>query len=355
MIDINNIREKLGRNEKNGSIMIKILRNNLGNLMDISLESVNLFNIQVRGSIFTLNRDINFNLVFTHYNPKTGIREAIVNLKELNLNIGLFIVLTWSEEKNFLKAGGIGGSDLKSIKAEQKPGKIRMGKNGTFYRIGDKGIEIGLFRVREANQNVLMSNAKEMWDFNVKKVSILIEGCNSKNHLFNTILLQQCLVILVTGFEIYTRSRFIEIEKECKIPNIEALMNEFVKKDYLKENVQNYAKSKEKSLLESILKVKRGIGLINFQNWHDCKKAYNIAYGIKFGEIQEIKNKILMNIQNYIKLRHKIIHSIKPITVINFDRIPQEKPIFLNKKYIEQTKEDFVQFIDKLHKLTESL
>ncbi|NMG83273.1 MAG: hypothetical protein GIS02_03585 [Methanosarcinales archaeon] len=338
--------------EKEGTLEFRITK---GNLMNTSLENVLFFDIQVRDSRFALHRDKNVDLVFTHWNTKMGIRVAKINIREFSADGGLFIALTWSGKESYLYAGEEGGLNLKSSKAEQKGGEIRMGKNGALYQIGEEGIEVGWYRVREAGRDVLEPSAKEIWDFTVTKVNILIEGCKLKDFLFESTLVQQCSTMLVTGFEVYTRTRFVEMEKEGKKPNIEGLMKEFARKKFVKDEIENYAKSMGKSLLESMLEVRKGKGVINFQNWKDCKAAYNKAYGIKFGEIPNLTGGILENIQNYIALRHKIIYSKYDMTVLNFDKVPPEEPIFANKEFIEQVRDDFIEFMEKLHRETEAV
>lgn len=337
--------------EKEGTLEFRVTK---GNLMDISLESVLFFDVQVGESRFALHRDENFDLISTHWNTRTGIRMAKVNIREFNDDMGLFIALTWSEKENYLYVGEKGGLNLKSNKAEQKGGEIRMGTNGALYQIGDEGIEVGWYRVRETGHDVLEPTAKEIWDFAVTKVNILIGGCNLKDFLFESTLVQQCLIMLVTGFEVYTRTRFVEMEKEGKRPNIEGLMKEFAKTKFAKDEIEDYAKSMGKSLLESMLEVRKGKELINFQNWEDCKTAYNKAYGIKFGEIPNSKGGISKSIQKYIALRHKIVQSKYDMTVLNFDRVPPEEPVFANKEFIEQTRDNFIEFMERLHQETEA-
>ena len=154
--------------EKEGTLEFRITK---GNLMDTSLENVLFFDIQVGESRFALHRDKNFNLVFTHWSTKTGIRVAKVNIREFNTDKGLFIALTWSGKENYLYVGEEGGLNLKSSKAEQKGGEIRMGKNGALYQIGEESIEVGWYRVREAGRDVLEPTAKEIWDFTVTNSS----------------------------------------------------------------------------------------------------------------------------------------------------------------------------------------
>lgn len=337
--------------EKEGTLEFRVTK---GNLMDISLENVLFFDVQVGESRFALHRDKNFDLIFTHWNTRTAIRVAKVSIREFNDDMGLFIALTWSEQENYLYVGTECGLNLKSNKAEPKSGEIRIDTNGALYQMGDEGIEVGWYRVREAGQDILEPTAKEIWDFAVTRVNILIGGCKLKDFLFESTLVQQCLILLVTGFEVYTRTRFVEMEKEGKRSNIEGLMKEFAGKKSVKDEIEYYAKSMEKSLLESLLEAKKAKGLINFQNWEVCKTAYNKAYGIRFGEIPNLKGGILENIQEYIALRHKIIHSKYDMTVLNFDRVPPEEPAFANKEFIEQTRDNFIEFMEKLHRETEA-
>jgi len=82
-------------NEKEGTLEFKVSK---GNLMDTSLENVLFFDVQVSKSRFALHRDKNFELVFTHWNTRTGVRIAKVNVRQFNIDRGLFIALTWSEK-----------------------------------------------------------------------------------------------------------------------------------------------------------------------------------------------------------------------------------------------------------------
>ena len=248
--------------------------------------------------------------------------------------------------------GEEGGSNLKFSKAEQKGGKIRIGENGALYQIGDQGLEVGWYRIRKNGEDVLKPTAKEIWDWTITRVNILIEGSKLKDFLFESTLVQQCLVMLVTGFEIYTKERFIEMAKEGKTPDIEALMKEFINREPMKEEIEHHAIITGKSFLESMLEVRGGKGVINFQNWEDCKAAYSKGYGIKFGDIPDLRSVVLAHIRDVIELRHKIIHSGNDMTILNWDRVPPEEPIFAKKEFIEQARDAFVEFVEKLHNLT---
>ncbi len=320
--------------------------------MDTFLQKILILDIQVGESRFFLHRNKNFDLIFTHWSTRRGIRMARVNIWGFNLYRGLFISLTWSEEENNLYVGEQGGLNLKFNKAEQRERIIRMGINGELYKVGDEGVDVAWYHIREDSCDFLIPTAKEIWEFKIKRINTIIEGCKSKNFLFESTLVLQCLVMLVTGFEAFTQKRFIKIEREGNIPNIKSLMNDFARDKYTKEKVKDYAESTGKSLLESMLELRNGRGLINFQNWRDCKRAYNRAYGIIFGELFPLESKIFENIKKYFEWRHKIIHSKVDMTILNFDKVPEEEPIFAKKEFIEQVRDDYIKLINKLHEYT---
>lgn len=319
-------------------------------LFDAS-KDVMFFEFQKNNSMFSLTRNKNLDLVFVHWNTKTGIREAKISMKDFNPATELLIGITWSEKENRLDVGEVGTQNAKCVVATQKGGTVRKGVNGALYQIGDTGVVIPTFQVREGGKDVLLPMAKEVWDFTITKVNVLINGCKLGDFLFQSILVQQCVVMLVTGFEVYTKNRFIEMEKEGKKPNLEALLNEFAKKDETRKEIEDYAKQPGKNIFAALVEL-RGRGLINFQEWDKCKAAYNKSYHIKFGEIPELRPEIIPRIQKYATWRHKIIHSKKDMTVLNADNVPPEQPTFATKEFIESARDDFIEFIEKLHKMT---
>ena len=93
-------------------------------------------------------------------------------------------------------------------------------------------------------------------------------------------------------------------------------------------------------------------GVINFQNWDDCKRAYSLGYNIQFGTIPDLRSDVLVRIQQYIKWRHRVMHASEDMTVLNSENVPPEEPVFANFALAEQAKKDFVEFIEKLHAQT---
>ncbi|MCU4139284.1 MAG: hypothetical protein MW690_001216 [Methanophagales archaeon] len=231
--------------------------------------------------------------------------------------------------------------------------KFRVGKDGRIYQIGGKDIRVGYYRVKVGKEVVLEPTAKEIFDFQMEKIRILIENCKKGDFLFESTLVQQIIVMLTTAFEVYTRTRFIELEKEGKIVNMEALYNHFVPKKYreqFKEDVRESANKQGKTELEVFIERRR----VNFQNWKDFKDAYNKGYGLKIGEVS-VSNDILLDVQRFIDWRHKIIHSKDDRTMINFEEVPPAEPIFTNKDLAEKGLNIFRKFINEFHKSTLNL
>lgn len=195
-----------------------------------------LFDIQRGSSRLILHTIGAANLVFSHWSTRTGIREASVNLKGLNTSAQLYIALTWSMEEIFLFVADSDHHPLRKSKGLKRKGSVLMGKDGELCLVGDEGIDVPYASMRIAGQEVVSSDARMIWDLTETKVSKLFEGFTlSSDYLFKTTLAQQCLVMLVTGFEVYTQERFGEIERfNIKRADTEALIQAFDKKVHTK-------------------------------------------------------------------------------------------------------------------------
>jgi hypothetical protein len=213
------------------------------------------------------------------------------------------VAFRWSAKETYLYVSEPEKSIVKASRGEPRGGRLRIDENGAIYQIGDSGLENGSYRVIEDGKNVLLPFAKEAWGSTITKVNVLIDGCKLKDCLFETTVVQQCVVMLVTGLEVYTKNRFLEMEQNGKNANSESLMKEFANSTDVRKDVENYSASNNISILQSLIKI-RGHSLINFQDWDKCKKAFNKGYNIKFGEIPDQKPVILEIISKYCQWRH---------------------------------------------------
>ncbi len=335
-------------NENEGTISFVVHNSNL---FDKNIPNIRILELAKGNTVFILERDYEFNLKFIQSNPNYGTKIAKINIQEFIASKELFIAFTWSEKENILYVGDRERGILRKARSVIIPTLIfRMGRDGHVYQIGDEGIQIGYYRVKVGNRIILEPTAKEIFDFQMEKIKILIDNCKKGDFLFESTLVQQIIVMLTTAFETYTKTRFIELEKEGKPPNMENLYNRFVSrryKDKVREEIREISKEEGKTELEVFVSKRH----INFQNWEDFKDAYNKGYGVKVGQIG-VPNDILVEIQKFIKWRHKIVHSKEDQTIINFENVPPAEPIFTNKELAERGLYIFKEFINKFHEYT---
>jgi hypothetical protein len=335
-------------NENEGTITFGL---RASNLLDVRLPLVRIFEISKGKTVFVLERDANFDLRFIQSNPNYKTKVAKVNIKNFCGNSKIFITLSWSKKENIVYVGEQGKGELRNGKSSEEPDiNFRVGKNGEIYQIGDKGIKVRGYRVKMGNEVVLEPTAKELFDFQLERVEILIKNCKKGDFMFESTLVQQIIVMLTTAFELYARTRFIELEAEGKSVNLEKLFKRFVSNKYreqTKKEINQTATKQGKT--EITVFIERRI--INFQDWKCFKEAYNKGYNLKVGKIG-IPNEILGDVQKFIEWRHKIIHSKGEQTMINFEEVPPATPIFTTKELAEKGLNTFQKFVDIFHKNT---
>jgi len=120
----------------------------------------------------------------------------------------------------------------------------------------------------------------------------------------------------------------------------------------LESKLQLEAIDENKTFLQKLIENK----IINFQNYDQCKNAYNRAYDIKFNELQFSNDpKNIEILKTFIDYRHYIIHSsplFKPLDdsfalIDNFE--------FENYRKGKKAIEVFNNFITEFHDLTLTL
>jgi hypothetical protein len=316
---------------------------------DLAEDNRYFFEVQLGGSKLVLFRDKDLNIRFIHSRPDSDIRIATVGLAGLRASERLSIILTWSKDGDSLSVSDVFSPNY-IYAAQQTKGAI-VPREESSSSVHGKLWSTGSYRKSLAD--VELSDAKGLWDWQLTSVYNLIDGlsacwsvdeCKWRNALFKSTLAMQCIVILVTGFEAYTRSRFAEIEKEGKNPNIDALLKRFDPHGDSKKEREEYINETGGSILSSILEIRNGKGLINFQNFEQCKDAYNKCYGIKFGELWNV-GLTLSRIQNYIKYRHACIHN-KGIPTIGYDT--KGYHILVDIPQVEEAASDFSYFVETL-------
>ncbi len=338
-------------NEQEGTITFAVGKSNLFNK---SIQLISIFEAVKGQTVFSLDRDSDFNLRFIQSNPNYETKIAKINIQEFCNTSILYITFTWSEIRNVIYVEDRGIGVLRTAKSFEDPNiKLRVNKDGGVCKIGDKDIRVGYYRVKVDKEVVLEPVAKEIFDFWMVKIGVLIENCKRGDFLFESTLVQQIIVMLTTAFEVYTRTRFVELEKESNAVSMEALYSHFLSKKYreqFKEEIRESANKQRKTELEVFIEKR----CVNFQNWEDFKDVYNKGHNLKIMDVR-VSNDALLDVQMFIKWRHEIIHSKDDQTMKKNEEIPSAEPIFANKDLALRGLAAFKEFISEFHKSTKNI
>jgi hypothetical protein len=231
--------------------------------------------------------------------------------------------------------------------------KILRIVEGEIMQIGDDGVEVMEARVFSNGKYVLEPTAIEAWNSTIKAVDILQSGASEKGFIYEVVQSNVSISTLVTGFEIYTKKRCLELEKEGIKPDLDALVNRVFSNNERDnnepENLRKKVEAIGKTLFEEIIQNK-----VNFQSYDECKRVYSKAYGIRFGELG-LNSDELTNLQKTIQFRHRIIHVSPLLSIVNQSEVPPKEPIFSNKDFAKNSIVLFDKFIQLLHKATLNL
>lgn len=311
-----------------------------------------LFEIASGAHIFRVEKDNELRLSFYHSSPGTGTRVATIDLKNVVPSSKVFLAFSWTPAEINLHVGPrIAGGQLVFAKGIPSPRQYRVGKDGSIYQVGDVGVEVMGVSVYQNGKPILQPTALDAWKSTVESVGVLLGGSSEKGYVFDVVASNLTISILVTGFEAYCKIRFLELEQEGIKPDIAALISKFFsqkERDISEPDIiASEAEADHVSFLQKIVEKRR----IDFQNYEECKRAYNKAYVLKFGEI-DIASNDLEFLQRLIKYRHRIVHVSPLLGMLNQGEVPPEEPVFSNKKLANDALKCFDIFITKFHEAT---
>lgn len=321
-------------------------------IFDPSLGRRTILEIETGAIIFKVERDPDLNLHFIHSSPGTGTRTASVDLKPLKNGNMLTYFLIWSPQEIRLLVGNRGKPELHLLEGKGKTSctRLQIGYDGETYLLGGDGVEVMGARIIKNGKQVIQPNAIETWKETITAIEILQTGKSDKGHIFDVVCANMAIEMLVTGFETYCERRFLELENEGISVDWDSIVRRFTSQGEREQKLQN--KIEQDAASEGISPIRKFVESkrINFQNFNECKRAFNKGYGIKFGEV--INNTFFEPIKIIIKFRHRIVHVSPLISILNQDRVPPEEPVFSNRQYVNDMIKIFDDFIRELHSAT---
>ena len=303
---------------------------------------------------FRVERDSDFHMHFFHASPGTGTRVATVDVASLAPADALWFGFVWSPEETRLHVGNADrkGQLLQGTGIASRR-RFQVGSDGTVHRLGDQSLEVTGATVKVDGRTIIQPTAIEAWNNTLNAIRLLGSGTSSEGFLYEVVVTNVSISMLVTGYEAYYRSRFLELEAECLPPNFDALVDKFLSREEReasqKKLIEDEATRVGISPIRLLIEVRRRI---NFQNYKESRIAFARGYGIRFGVDLGVANEVLGQMQKVFDYRHRVIHRSPLLSIVNEDRVPAEAPIFADGNYRREAVAVFQEFVNALHGAT---
>lgn len=324
--------------------------------------SENLFKKDIVGIIYEIatgeiyyriEKDNDLNLKYYRSSPGTGTKVAKVNISELSYSESINIFMTWSPDNISLHiVNTTGEKKVLTSEGENSNKQFRVAPDGGIIQIGDDNVQTKGFEMYVGGKPFLQPTALDNWENKVSAINLLFDS-KSKNtdNRWEAVITNMALVIMVTGFESYCKTRFLEMEKEGIKLNFSDLLNSFSTKIEKENNVEEYIHQKAKEYNVTSLKYIIDNKRIDFQNFKRCNTAFKKGYNILFYEDLNVSTKKIELLKEVIKYRHRIVHYSMYEASFNMEDHSAD-PIFVQVKFGRECLSAFEDFIKELHKKT---
>jgi hypothetical protein len=306
--------------------------------------------------LFRLERGRPRVLRFFHASPGTGTRVATIDLSSAPEFDKAFLLFGWSptEIKFWCGPRVPDGEQLLTADGVPSPRQFQIGTDGSVLQMGDQGVDVMGMHVYEGGKPIVLPSAIQAWENTATAIRILRTGQSGEGFSYEVVVSSLTLVMLVTGFEAYTKTRLSELEMEGISPNSRALFDSFSSKGRRVSGEYSEMEETATSSGVSILKQIIERGSINFQNYEDVKKAFSRAYDISLATIG-IESGEVESLRKYVRYRHRIVHVSPLLGVLNLAEVPPEAPVFANRALADAALGCFDSVVKKLHAATLAL
>lgn len=327
-----------------------------------TFSSENLFEKEIGGIIYEIvtgeiyyriEKDNNLNLKYYRSSPGTGTKVAVVNISELSYSEVIRIFMTWKPENISLHiTNTTGEKKVLTGEGENSNKQFRVAPDGGIIQIGDDNVQIMGFEMYVGGKPFLQPTAIDNWQSKVSAINLLFDSePKNEEKRWESVITNMALVIMVTGFESYCKTRFLEMEKEGIKLNFSDLLNSFSTKFEKENNIEDYINQKAKENNIASLKYIVDNKRIDFQNFKRCNTAFKKGYNISFFENLNVPSKKIELLKEVIKYRHRIVHHSMYEASFNMGDHSAD-PIFVQVKFGRECLSAFEDFISELHKKT---
>ncbi|OKY78309.1 MAG: hypothetical protein BTN85_0797 [Candidatus Methanohalarchaeum thermophilum] len=333
-------------NEDEGSLVFNLKDHNLFSSKN---KRIIIFNFKKDNTRFLLEKDKDSNIKYTYLNPKRGLREAKINLKNFQRNSDLFIALTWSKQKNSVSIGELPKrkNNLVQEEAEQKDVKVKKTKDGSLVVLGDEDTEVANVMIKKDSKKILLPEAKEKFDFLIERLEKIIDLLKEEDKfIVESTIVQQSIVSVFAGIESYHKKRIEELTKE-NLDSFEPVFDKIELRESKRKEVRQKAKNEDKDTMEALSQCTN----LNPLNIDTIAKIFEDLFNVNYREIINNGN-YRPKIERFNHYRNNIVHKPEDTTILNFDKTPQQDPIHAKLETLIKIKELVEEFINELHKKT---
>lgn len=321
-------------------------------LFDTAVKGGVLLEVPAGQHLFRLERNDELALSFFHSSPGTGTRVATIDLNSVPRADQIFLAFSWTPAEIRLHlAPRTEAGELVTAIGLPSQRKFRIGTNGIVFQLGDLGVEMMGVSFYQGGNAILRPTALEAWRETLQAIDLLGTGRSEAGYIYEAVMSNITIALLVTGFEAYGKTRFVELEQEGIQANATELVSAFYPKREIEagiyELLQDEAREGGISLIQHLI----SRNLINFQSFKTTKLAYGKTYGIRFGELG-MPSQDLDRLQKFIRYRHKIVHVSPMLGMLNQERVPPEEPEFPKRETANEAIQRFTEFIERLHDAT---
>ena len=273
-------------------------------------------------TLLEVSRDPDRVLQFTHASPGTGTRIASLSLPPLVHDLPFLVALTWTKDETTLYAGFLGSPPL-SATGTKATYQVRV-KDETIFRIGSPEVEVFGYQMFADGRLQLRESALEAWESTHRAINIHMQATPTEGFLGEVVQANLAIVMMATGFEVYTERRFRELPEEGRPADVRALLRRFL------SAAQREHPAAQTSTVDEALSVAR----VDFGNHEQCKRAFGAAYGLRFSADLGLQPATLSAVQRSLTYRHQIVHVSPLIGMLNQRTVPPEQPVFPSRSLV---------------------
>jgi hypothetical protein len=228
-----------------------------------------------------------------------------------------------------------------SLDETKEGSRVIKGRDGATYTVGDKGMQVGYFKVRSAGKVLVESPAIDSFRFGTMRLEEVLKHTSTLPENLNLVkwtVSQMVIVAVASLLEAYGKKRIVELELENKVKDWKAILKGI---NYKLPALQVIAKKNARSPIEQLLEERK----LNMGDLDAFGRLLEEGFGIKVSDIDREQ------IYRIISLRQRIVHEGLTSDML-FDAGQGKPPIFATPEVTQDYVRKTLDFVNAVHERT---